>query len=201
MTNNNPSQSSHNNHSNDQTTDTSQEKKWYIIHTYAGFEESVAENLKKRIASFAVENKIFNVLIPKEQKITIQNGKRKTIAKKMYPGYVFVQMIISDEIWYIVKNTPNVTGFLGTGATPNPITETQVQEILSKTELKEPTYQFKLKIDDLVQIIDDPFKGSIGKVSEINKEKGKIKMLINMFGRDTPVELEFLQVKEYIQKK
>jgi transcription termination/antitermination protein NusG len=173
-----------------------QEKNWYVIHTYSGYEDAVAKNLKQRIESLSMENKIFNVIVPKEKKIKIKNGKRKTIEEKIFPGYVLVEMIVDDESWYVVRNTPRVTGFLGAGTTPIPVSGPDMADLMKRMELSEPEFQIDFEIGAGVKIIDGPFKGFEGKVSEIDQERGKIKVLVNMFGRDTPVELDSLQIKK-----
>jgi len=173
-----------------------QEKNWYVIHTYSGYEDAVAKNLKQRIESLGMEDKIFSVIVPKEKKIKIKNGKRKTVEEKIYPGYVLVQMVVTDESWYVVRNTPRVTGFLGAGTTPIPVAKDAMDDIMKRMEVGEPEFTIDFEIGSSVKIIDGPFKGSEGKVSEIDKERGKIKVLVNMFGRDTPVELDSLQIKK-----
>ncbi len=173
-----------------------QKRSWYVLHTYSGYEESVAKNLRQRIESLGMEDKIFNVIVPKEKKIKIKAGKRKVIEEKIYPGYVLVEMIVTDDSWYVVRNTPNVTGFIGAGTIPIPVSEKEINDLKKRMEVKEPQYKIKVKIGDLVKITDGPFKDFEGKVSEIDEEKGKIKVLVNMFGRDTPVELDSLQAKK-----
>ncbi len=173
-----------------------QEKNWYVIHTYSGYEDAVAKNLKQRIESLGMEDKIFSVIVPKEKKIKIKNGKRKTVEEKIYPGYVLVQMVVTDESWYVVRNTPRVTGFLGAGTTPIPVAKDAMDDIMKRMEMDEPEFTIDFEVNSSVKIIDGPFKGSEGKVSEIDKERGKIKVLVNMFGRDTPVELDSLQIKK-----
>lgn len=173
-----------------------QERNWYVIHTYSGYEDAVAKNLKQRIESLGMEDKIFNVLVPKEKKIRIKNGKRKVIEEKIYPGYVLVEMIVTDDSWYVVRNTPNVTGFVGAGITPVPVSATEIDFLKKKTGVEEPQFKIEVKIGDLVKIVDGPFKDFEGKVSEVDQERGKIKVLVNMFGRDTPVELDSLQIKK-----
>jgi len=173
-----------------------QEKNWYVIHTYSGYEDAVAKNLKQRIESLGMEDKIFSVIVPKEKKIKIKNGKRKTVEEKIYPGYVLVQMVVTDESWYVVRNTPRVTGFLGAGTTPIPVSKEAMDDIMKRMEMGEPEFTIDFEVGSSVKIIDGPFKGSEGKVSEIDKERGKIKVLVNMFGRDTPVELDSLQIKK-----
>ncbi|MCD6402364.1 transcription termination/antitermination protein NusG [bacterium] len=172
------------------------ERNWYVIHTYSGYEEAVAKALKQRVESLGMEDKIFNVLVPKEKKIKIKNGKRKVVEEKIYPGYVLVEMIVTDDSWYVVRNTPNVTGFVGAGTTPVPVSKEEIENLKRRMGVKEPKYKIEVKVGDLVRIIDGPFKDFEGKVSEIDEERGKIKVLINMFGRDTPVELDSLQVKK-----
>jgi len=173
-----------------------QEKNWYVIHTYSGYEDAVAKNLKQRIESLSMENKIFNVIVPKEKKIKIKNGKRKTVEEKIYPGYVLVQMIVDDESWYVVRNTPRVTGFLGAGTTPIPVSQKDIDELMKKMDAGTPEFTIDFEVGDAIKVLDGPFKGFEGKVSEIDQERGKIKVLVNMFGRDTPVELDSLQIKK-----
>jgi transcriptional antiterminator NusG len=172
------------------------EKRWYVIHTYSGYEEAVARNLKQRIESLGMEDKIFNVLVPKEKKIKIRGGKKEIVEEKIYPGYVFVEMIVTDDSWYVVRNTPNVTGFVGSGTTPIPVSDEEMKELLKRIEVKEPQYKIEVKVGDLVKIIDGPFKDFDGKVAEVDEERGKVKVMINLFGRDTPVELDSLQIKK-----
>ena len=173
-----------------------QQKNWYVIHTYSGCEDAVAKSLKQRIESLAMEDKIFNVIVPKEKKIKIKNSKRKVVEEKIYPGYVLVEMIVTDDSWYIVRNTPNVTGFVGVGTTPVPVSQTEIENLKRRMGVETPQYRIEVKIGELVKIVDGPFKDFDGKVSEIDEERGKIKVLVNMFGRDTPVELDSLQIKK-----
>ena len=173
-----------------------QEKNWYVIHTYSGYEDAVAKNLKQRIESLSMEDKIFDVIVPKEKKIKIKNGKRKTVEEKIYPGYVLVQMVVTDESWYVVRNTPRVTGFLGAGTTPIPVSVADMADLMKRMQMGEPEFTIDFEIGSTVKVNDGPFKGFEGKVSEIDKERGKIKVLVNMFGRDTPVELDSLQIKK-----
>ena len=173
------------------------EKNWYVIHTYSGYEDAVAKNLKQRIESLGMEDKIFNVIVPKEKKIKIKNGKRKTVEEKIYPGYVLVEMIVDDASWYVVRNTPRVTGFLGAETTPIPVSKHDIDDLMKRMEVgTEPQFTIDVEIGVNVKIIDGPFKGFEGRVSEVDQERGKIKVLINMFGRDTPVELDSLQIKK-----
>jgi len=171
-------------------------KRWYVVHTYSGYEDAVAKNLKQRIENLGMEDKIFNVLIPKEKKIRIKNGKRKVIEEKIYPGYILVEMIVTDDSWYVVRNTPRVTGFIGAGTIPIPVKKKEIESLKSKMGVEEPKYKIEFEKEDLVKIVDGPFKDLEGKVSEIDAERGKIKVLVNMFGRDTPVELDSLQIKK-----
>ncbi len=173
-----------------------QTKNWYVIHTYSGYEESVAKNLKQRIESLGMEDKIFNVIVPKEKKIKIKDGKRKVVEEKIYPGYVLVEMIVTDDSWYVVRNTPNVTGFVGAGTTPVPVSLEEITTLKKKMGVETPQYKIDVEIGDAVKITDGPFKDFDGKVAEIDQERGKVKVLVNMFGRDTPVELDSLQIKK-----
>jgi transcriptional antiterminator NusG len=173
-----------------------QERNWYVLHTYSGYEDAVAKNLKQRIESLGMEDKIFNVLVPKEKKIKIKNGKRTVVEEKIYPGYVLVEMIVTDDSWYVVRNTLNVTGFVGAGTTPIPISKEEIENLKKRMGMEEPQYKIEVKSGDLVKITDGPFKDFDGKVSDIDIERGKVKVLINMFGRDTPVELDSLQIKK-----
>jgi len=172
------------------------EKNWYVIHTYSGYEDAVAKNLRQRIESLGMEDKIFNVLVPKEKKVKIKKAKREVFEEKIYPGYVLVEMIVTDDSWYVVRNTPNVTGFVGAGTTPVPISKEEIESLKKRMGVEAPQYKIDVKVEDLVKIIDGPFKDFDGKVSEIDSERGKVKVLVNMFGRDTPVELDSLQIKK-----
>jgi transcriptional antiterminator NusG len=171
-------------------------KQWYVIHTYSGFEEQVQDALRQRIETTRMEDRIFDVVVPTEKKVKIKNGKRKTYVEKVFPGYVMVQMIVTDDSWYVVRNTPNVTGFLGSGTTPVPMSNAEVEVMLKKMQDEEPTTEVDLKAGDTIVIQDGPFKNFEGKVTDIDSDKGKIKVLTSMFGRETPVELDFLQVKK-----
>lgn len=172
------------------------ERHWYVLHTYSGYEDSVAFNLKQRIESMGMEDKIFNVLVPKEKKIKIRDSKRITVEEKIFPGYVLVEMIVTDDSWYVVRNTPNVTGFVGSGTIPTPISDTEIQSLQKRMGVDEPKYKIDVKIGDLVRIMDGPFKDYEGKVGEVDEEKGKVKVMVSIFGRETPLELDFLQIKK-----
>mgnify|MGYP001583367477 CR=1 FL=1 len=172
------------------------EKHWYVLHTYSGYEDSVVNSLKQRVESMGMEDKIFEVLVPKEKRIKIREGKRTTVEEKIFPGYVLVNMIVTDDSWYVVRNTPNVTGFVGSGTIPTPISDEEIKTIQKRMGMEEPKYKIEFAVGDLVRIIDGPFKDYEGKVSEIDETKGKIKVLVSIFGRETPVELDLLQAKK-----
>ena len=169
---------------------------WYVIHTYSGYEEQVAENLKQRIESLGMGEKIFQVMVPKEKQIEIKNGRRKTVEKKIFPGYVLVEMIVTDDSWYVVRNTPNVTGFIGLGVRPTSMSKVEIERIQKRMGVDEPKFKIEYKPGDLVRVSDGPLKGFEAKVTEIDEDKGKIKVLVSMFGRETPVSLDSLQVKK-----
>ena len=171
-------------------------RNWYAIHTYSGYEDSVARNLKQRIESFDMEDKIFNVLVPTEKKIKIKGGKRKIVEEKIYPGYILVEMIVTDDSWYVVRNTPRVTGFVGAGNIPVPVSKKEIEEIKKRIGIKEPQYKIDVSPGDAVKITDGPFKDFDGKVAEVDEERGRVKILVSMFGRETPVDLDFLQIKK-----
>jgi transcriptional antiterminator NusG len=171
-------------------------RRWYVLHTYSGYEENVKKNLEQRIESFDMQDKIYAVIVPKEKKIKIKNGKRQTIEEKIFPGYVLVEMIVTDDSWYVVRNTPNVTGFIGSGTTPTPIDQKEMESLMKRTTADEPTHKIDVALGDPVRISDGPFKNFEGKVANVDESRGKIKVLVNMFGRETPVELDALQVKK-----
>ena len=175
---------------------TEQDRNWYVLHTYSGYEDAVARNLKQRIESLGMEDKIFDVIVPKEKKIRIKNGQRKMIEEKIYPGYVLVEMVVTDDSWYVVRNTPNVTGFIGAGTVPIPVSNDEIEMLQSRMGADEPEYEISVSIGDAVKIMDGPFKEYDGKVSEVDAAKGKVKVLVNLFGRDTPVELDSLQIQK-----
>lgn len=172
------------------------EKNWYVIHTYSGYEDQVADQLLMRIETLGMKEKIFDVIVPKENQIEIKNGRRRVVERKIFPGYIMVQMIVTEDSWFVVRNTPNVTGFVGTSTTPSPLDESEVKSIQKRMGVEEPKYNIDFSVGELVNITDGPFKGFDGAVSEIDEQKGKIKVLVNMFGRETPVELDSLQVKK-----
>ncbi|MBA3758820.1 transcription termination/antitermination protein NusG [Candidatus Saccharibacteria bacterium] len=170
-------------------------KQWYAIHTYSGYEEKVAESIRQRADSLDMKDKIHQVLVPKEKMIEVKNGKRKVVEKRIFQGYVMVQIKMSEDAWYIVRNTPSVTGFVGSGSEPTPISDDEMEKIMKRMGREEPKHKIDFKIGEVVNIIDGPFKGFDGSVSEVDAVKGKLKVLVNMFGRETPVELDSLQVK------
>ena len=170
-------------------------RNWYAIHTYSGYEEKVAESIRQRADSLDMKDKIFQVVVPKEKMIEIKNGKRKVVEKRIFQGYVLVEMKLSEDAWYIVRNTPNVTGFVGTGTDPSPVEQDEMEKIMKRMGRDDPKHKMDYTIGEVVNIIDGPFKGFDGAINEIDEQKGKLKVLVNMFGRETPVELDSLQVK------
>lgn len=172
------------------------ERHWYAIHTYSGYENAVARNLKQRIESLNMTEKIFNVVVPSEKKIRVKGGKRVTEEENLFPGYVLVEMVVDDESWYVVRNTPRVTGFVGSGTQPVPLSEAEYKALLSQMSDDSVTHKVDLSAGDLVMITDGPFKELEGKVSDVDEKSGKVKVLVAMFGRETPVELDFLQIKK-----
>lgn len=178
-----------------QTTDYG--RRWYAIHTYSGYEENVASSLLQRIESLGMQDKIFQVMVPKERKVKIKNGKRRVVEEKIFPGYVLVDMIVNDESWYVVRNTPNVTGFIGTGTTPTPMAQAEIDSIQKRLQTtQEPEITIDVQVGMAVKIAEGPFKGFEGKVNEIDGSRGKVKVLVSMFGRETPLELDFTQIKK-----
>lgn len=171
-------------------------RNWYVIHTYSGYEDQVAENMRQRIESMGMQDKIFDVMVPTEKSIEMKGGKRKILEKKIFPGYVLVEMVVTEDSWYVVRNTPNVTGFIGFGTRPTPISEEEVKRLKRKMGEEIPKFKIDFKMGDSVKITDGPFKDFDGIVDGIDEQKGKIKVLVNMFGRETPVTLDFLQAKK-----
>lgn len=169
---------------------------WYAVHTYSGYENAVLRNLKQRIESLGMQGKIFNVVIPTEKKIKVAGGKRQTVEEKIYPGYILVDMIVDDESWYIVRNTPRVTGFVGSGVTPVPLTEEEIGMLFKRMSTDSVKHKIDFMVGEPVIVADGPFKDLEGRIGEIDEDKGKIKVLVSMFGRETPVELDFLQVRK-----
>ncbi|MCA9363542.1 transcription termination/antitermination factor NusG [Candidatus Kaiserbacteria bacterium] len=172
------------------------ERNWYAIHTYSGYENAVTRNLKQRIDSLNMNDKIFDVVVPTEKKIRVKGGKRVTEEERIYPGYVLVDMIVDDESWFVVRNTPRVTGFVGSGTQPVPLSEAEYKALMNQMSSETVKHKVDLSIGDLVIIADGPFKDLEGKVGEVDEASGKVKVMVSMFGRETPVELDFLQVKK-----
>lgn len=171
-------------------------RQWYAVHTYSGYEEKVAESIRQRVDSVDMADKIFDVMVPKEKQIEIKNGKRRVVEKKIFQGYVLVEMKMTEDAWYIIRNTPGVTGFVGSGVTPTPVSDDEMTKIKKRMGVDEPKHRIDFATGEVVSIVDGPFKGFDGAISEIDTQKGKIKVMVSMFGRDTPVELDALQVKK-----
>jgi len=171
-------------------------RQWYAIHTYSGYEEKVADSIRQRINAVDMADKIFDVMVPKEKQIEIKNGKRKVVEKKIFQGYALVEMKLTDETWYIVRNTPGVTGFVGTSTQPTPVSDPEISKIKKRMGVEDPKHFIDFSVGEVISIIDGPFKGFDGSISEIDNQKGKVKVMVSMFGRDTSVELDALQVKK-----
>ncbi len=171
------------------------DRRWYAIHTYAGYEKAVQRNLKQRIESMGMEDKIFDVVVPTEKKIKIKAGKRVEEEEKIYPGYVLVNMVVDENSWYVVRNTPRVTGFVGSGVDPVPLEQKEVDVLFKRMHSDTVKHKIDLAVDDAVVVVDGPFKELEGKVGDVDEDRGKVKVLVPMFGRETPVELDFLQVR------
>lgn len=172
-------------------------RNWYAIHTYAGYENAVQRNLKQRIESLGMQDKIFDVIVPTEKNIKIKGGKRVEVEEKVYPGYVLVDMIVTDDSWYVVRNTPRVTGFVGAGVNPVPVSPEEIDRLLGRMKKEEGAkHAIDMQVGETILITDGPFKDLEGKVNSVDKERGKINVLVSMFGRETPVELDFLQIRK-----
>ncbi|MEW6034074.1 MAG: transcription termination/antitermination protein NusG [Chloroflexota bacterium] len=171
------------------------EKKWYVIHTYAGYEDRVEKNLSQRIKFMGAENKVLQVVVPKESEVEIKDGQRRTVTKKVFPGYLLIQMEMDDESWNVVRNTPGVTGFVSSGNKPVSLAEHEVKAILDQMAAETPRVKVGLNRGQSVRVVDGPFIDFVGKVEEVNQNKGKVRVLLSLFGRETPVELDFLQVE------
>lgn len=177
--------------------ETTGQRNWYAIHTYAGYENAVQRNLKQRIESLGMQDRIFDVIVPTEKNIKIKGGKRVEVEEKIYPGYVLVDMIVTDDSWYVVRNTPRVTGFVGAGVNPVPVSESEINMLLGRMKKDDGAkHDIDLEIGETVAIVDGPFKDLEGRVNNVDRERGKINVLVSMFGRETPVELDFLQVRK-----
>lgn len=169
---------------------------WYVIHCYSGYENKVRKNLEQRVETMGMKDKIFDVVIPTQEEIEVRDGKRRTVERHVFPGYVLVEMILEEESWFVVRNTPGVTGFVGMGDEPTPLRDDEVAQIMRRMESEAPTYKVTYKTGDRVRIIDGPFNDFRGTVDEIDMERSKIRVMVNFFGRETPVELDFLQVEK-----
>ena len=174
-------------------------RRWYVIHTYSGYENKVKTNLEHRIQSMDMGDKIFQVLVPTEEEIEIKNGKRHPVERKIFPGYVLVDMVMSDDSWYVVRNTPGVTSFVGSGNKPTELTENEVRAILRQIKLDAPKYKVAFTKGEAVRVTDGPFTDLHGVVDEVNPERNKVKVLVSIFGRETPVELDFLQIEKLVK--
>jgi len=175
------------------------ERRWYVIHTYSGHENKVKTNLEHRIASLDMKDKIFQVLVPTEEEIEIKNGKRFPVEKKVFPGYVLVEMVMDDDSWYVVRNTPGVTSFVGSGNKPTPLTDTEVKAILRQIKMEQPKYKVAFTKGEAVRVTDGPFADFHGVVDEVHPDRNKVKVLVSIFGRETPVELDFLQIEKLVK--
>jgi transcriptional antiterminator NusG len=183
----------------EQTTSTAtptEEAQWYVIHAYSGHEDKVKKNLERRIESMDMQESILDVLVPMEDEIEIKEGKRRHVQRRIFPGYVLVRMLMSDESWYVVRNTPGVTSFVGSGNKPVPLQEKEVRGILKQMKQEAPKVKVEYELGETVRVVDGPFAEFLGRVDEINGEKGKLKVLVTMFGRETPLELDLLQVEK-----
>jgi len=169
---------------------------WYVIHCYSGYENKVRHNLEQRIETMGMKDKIFDVVIPTQEEIEVKDGKRRTVERHIFPGYVLVNMLLSEESWYVVRNTPGVTGFVGMGNNPTPLRPEEVSQIIKRMEAEAPTVKVTFKVGERVRIIDGPFNDFRGMVSEIDMERTKVRVMVSFFGRETPVELDFLQVEK-----
>jgi len=175
---------------------TEDKKNWYVIHTYSGQEERVKKNLEQRLKFMDAENEVFQVVIPTEDEIEVRSGRRRTVTKKILPGYVLIEMIMTDQSWSLVRNTPGVTGFAGSGGKPTPLEQSEISEILKQMEAETPRVKIGFRKGQSVRVTDGPFIDFVGVVDEINMEKGKVKALLSLFGKETTVELDFLQVEK-----
>jgi transcriptional antiterminator NusG len=172
------------------------ERAWYVVHCYSGYENKVRHNLEQRIETMGMKDKIFDVVVPTEEEIEVKEGKRRTVERRVFPGYILVNMILSEESWYVVRNTPGVTGFVGMGNSPTPLRPEEVAQIIKRMEAEAPRIKVTFKSGERVRIVDGPFNDFRGTVSEIDMERAKVRVMVNFFGRETPVELDFLQVEK-----
>lgn len=173
-----------------------EDRAWFVVHCYSGYENKVRHNLEQRIESMGMKNEIFDVVVPTEEEIEVKEGKRRTVERRVFPGYILVNMVMSEESWYVVRNTPGVTGFVGMGTTPTPLRTEEVAQIIKRMEADAPRIKVTFKSGERVRIVDGPFNDFRGTVSEIDMERAKVRVMVNFFGRETPVELDFLQVEK-----
>jgi len=171
-------------------------RRWYVVHCYSGYENKVRHNLEQRIESMGMKGKIFDVVVPTEEELEVRDGKRRTVERRVFPGYILVQMVMSEEPWYVVRNTPGVTGFVGMGNEPTPLRPEEVAQIVKRMEAEAPRVKVTFKTGQKVRIIDGPFNDFIGTVDALDMEKAKVRVMVSFFGRETPVELDFLQVEK-----
>lgn len=171
-------------------------RSWYVVHCYSGYENKVRHNLEQRIETMGMKDKIFDVVVPTEEEIEVKEGKRRTVERRVFPGYILVNMILTEESWYVVRNTPGVTGFVGMGNQPTPLRPEEVAQIIKRMEAEAPRIKVTFKPGERVRIVDGPFNDFRGTVSEIDMERAKVRVMVNFFGRETPVELDFLQVEK-----
>lgn len=169
---------------------------WYVVHTYSGHENKVAITLKQRVEASGNTDKVFKIFVPHQQKIVVSEGKKRSVEEKLFPGYLMVLMTMEDDTWYIVRTTPGVTGFVGMGTTPTPLAESEVRTLMKFAKMEAPRFEAKFQVGDAVKVNDGPFKEFLGKVDEVNEEQGKVRVLVSVFGRETPLELDFAQVSQ-----
>src|SRR5271157_1700441 len=187
---------SYNNQSDEQLVVTTEERSWYVIHCYSGYENKVRHNLEQRIETMGMKDKVFDVVVPTQEEIEVRDGKRRTVERHIFPGYVLVNMVLTEESWFVVRNTPGVTGFVGMGNMPTPLRPEEVAQIVKRMEADAPTDKVSFKVGERVRIIDGPFNDFRGMVAEIDMERTKVRVMVSFFGRETPVELDFLQVEK-----
>lgn len=168
--------------------------KWYVVHTYSGHENKVAATLKQRVEAGGYTNRLFKIFVPHQQKIVVTEGKKRSVEEKLFPGYIMVQMLMDDDTWYIVRTTQGVTGFVGMGTTPTPLAESEVRTLMRFARMEAPKFEAKFVVGDSVKVNEGPFKDFLGKVDEVNDDQGKVRVLVSVFGRETPLELDFIQV-------
>jgi transcriptional antiterminator NusG len=175
-------------------SDVDEKSRWYVVHTYSGHENKVATTLRQRAEVGGYTNRIFKIFVPHQQKIVVSEGKKRSVEEKLFPGYIMVNMLMDDDSWYVVRSTPGVTGFVGMGTTPTPLAESEVRSLMKFARMEAPKFEAKFSVDDSVKVIDGPFKDFLGKVDEVNEDQGKVRVLVSVFGRETPLELDFAQV-------